>query len=533
MFGHTLACLAAKTAEKVDRDKCCSPTLEEKSKKITDEASKSSSTSATGTKQVTLFDCCSAKPHAQVAGRQRKEKRSLGKGEQDKSYKGTKAATATLNGGRNAKMSLSLRRKQPQEVGPLQHQPTSASSTSRPIPLQRAEDDSDGEQSLKHSKPLHRLQPMRAAKRLKVVLDQTVEEGDEEENDDDEDYFSVCSSQPSPTKPKRMNPSPVTDVRSSITRARKISFSSRNEEDEDSEDFDTAAKCASPLCSQPEPVMKSEANEEDEDFESSPRYSSPLRKLPRRALKNEGNDSDDEDFESSPKYSSPLRKRQGQAAKRLKFGADFGNGTAEAVESLCKPLPLNVPELDGGTPGGDSRRGLSINIERVVSLEGDKMDTPAVDSSARRDGGRSSDRKGTDTPSQSSSAISTQSSIDMEHPLPLSKQCSSSEQPVAAGPVQLSSRQSQGHSSRQQSSKDLKSTAESFQQLLAGEVHVRVLSHTVEFLEKQRRYQEACALLRFLLAQSKHGCSSRGQWFDRLALNLDFHLKQQKEVSMN
>ena len=494
---------------------------------ITGESSKSSSMGKTGTKQVTLFDCCSAMSHTQVARRRQKEKCCHGMDKHDKSYKQTKTATASLNGGRSAKLNLSLRRKQPKEDRPVQQQPTSASIETGPIPLQIVESDSDGEQSLKHSKPVRRLQPMRAVKKLKAVCDQTVEDEGEEEGNDDEDFsYSACRSQSLPPKPKRVKSSPVIAVRSSIMRQRKISISSRNGDGEDCEGAEAPTKGASPRHGQPEPAIRSEFDEEDEDFESSPKCSSPLHKLPRRALKKIDDVAEDEVFESSPKYSDLLRKRQRQAVKRLKFGAELGNGAEVAGESLCNPLP--VPELDDGILGGHSMRGTSVSMEHVVSLKGVE-----TDSSARRDGGRSSASIGTNFPSQSPSAILAQSSVEMEYPLSLPNHPSAREQPVATGPVQLTAGQSQCYLSGHQSSNDLKveSTDDSFQQLLAGEVHVHVLNHTVEYLEKQRRYKEACALLQFLLAQSKHGCSSRGQWFDRLALNLDFHLKKQKEVS--
>ena len=64
-----------------------------------------------------------------------------------------------------------------------------------------------------------------------------------------------------------------------------------------------------------------------------------------------------------------------------------------------------------------------------------------------------------------------------------------------------------------------------------GSVYSRTLSHCVEYLEKCRRYEQANKLLETLLSQSTYSTTSRGRWWERLALNLDQHLKKYNEVS--
>eukprot|EP00118_Oscarella_pearsei_P016476 m.157651 g.157651 ORF g.157651 m.157651 type:complete len:769 (+) comp38714_c0_seq10:811-3117(+) len=58
-----------------------------------------------------------------------------------------------------------------------------------------------------------------------------------------------------------------------------------------------------------------------------------------------------------------------------------------------------------------------------------------------------------------------------------------------------------------------------------GWIFTRILSRSVEILQRLRNYQEAVRLLEKLLSQSVFCCSKRGFWWDRLALNLDQHLK--------
>ena len=66
-----------------------------------------------------------------------------------------------------------------------------------------------------------------------------------------------------------------------------------------------------------------------------------------------------------------------------------------------------------------------------------------------------------------------------------------------------------------------------------GHVCVRVLSRGVEYLEKSGRYQEANQLLQWLLSQQVYGVRHRGRWWDRMALNWDFHVKDKGKVCKN
>ena len=64
-----------------------------------------------------------------------------------------------------------------------------------------------------------------------------------------------------------------------------------------------------------------------------------------------------------------------------------------------------------------------------------------------------------------------------------------------------------------------------------GSVYTRILLSCVEHLEKSRRYEHANELLEILLSQSTYCVHSRGRWWERLALNLDQHLKKYNEVN--
>ncbi len=64
-----------------------------------------------------------------------------------------------------------------------------------------------------------------------------------------------------------------------------------------------------------------------------------------------------------------------------------------------------------------------------------------------------------------------------------------------------------------------------------GHVSTRVISRGVEYKEKCGLYQEANELLELLLAQGVYNRCRRGKWWDRLALNYDFHLKEKAKVS--
>ncbi|KAI8508095.1 Fanconi-associated nuclease 1 [Branchiostoma belcheri] len=64
----------------------------------------------------------------------------------------------------------------------------------------------------------------------------------------------------------------------------------------------------------------------------------------------------------------------------------------------------------------------------------------------------------------------------------------------------------------------------------ASWVYTGVLSRGVEVYEKLRRYGEAVDLLNNLLSDSLYCPDSHGRWYDRLALNLESHLKQPEEA---
>ncbi|XP_038072223.1 fanconi-associated nuclease 1-like [Patiria miniata] len=64
----------------------------------------------------------------------------------------------------------------------------------------------------------------------------------------------------------------------------------------------------------------------------------------------------------------------------------------------------------------------------------------------------------------------------------------------------------------------------------AAWTYTRIAYTGVEILQKQRRYAEAVDALRGLLARTNYCCDSRGRWWDRLALNLDQHLKKPEEA---
>ncbi|XP_028679371.2 fanconi-associated nuclease 1 [Erpetoichthys calabaricus] len=58
-----------------------------------------------------------------------------------------------------------------------------------------------------------------------------------------------------------------------------------------------------------------------------------------------------------------------------------------------------------------------------------------------------------------------------------------------------------------------------------GWVYTRILSRGVEVLQRLRMYKEAVEELRNLLSQTTYCPDSRGRWWDRMALNLQQHLK--------
>ena len=59
---------------------------------------------------------------------------------------------------------------------------------------------------------------------------------------------------------------------------------------------------------------------------------------------------------------------------------------------------------------------------------------------------------------------------------------------------------------------------------------VRLLSQGIEILQRRKDYTAAVTLIRELLSQHVYDQDLRGYWWDRLALNLDVHLKQQEQV---
>ncbi|ETE72703.1 Fanconi-associated nuclease 1, partial [Ophiophagus hannah] len=63
-----------------------------------------------------------------------------------------------------------------------------------------------------------------------------------------------------------------------------------------------------------------------------------------------------------------------------------------------------------------------------------------------------------------------------------------------------------------------------------GWLYTRILSQGVEILQRLHLYQEAVEQLQELLAQEDYCVDSRGQWWERLALNLHQHLKDTKKA---
>ncbi|KAK7891028.1 hypothetical protein WMY93_022991 [Mugilogobius chulae] len=63
-----------------------------------------------------------------------------------------------------------------------------------------------------------------------------------------------------------------------------------------------------------------------------------------------------------------------------------------------------------------------------------------------------------------------------------------------------------------------------------GWAYTRILSRGVEILQRLKRYEEAVEELQSLLSQSIYCQDSRGRWWDRLALNLQQHLKKPEQA---
>ena len=68
-------------------------------------------------------------------------------------------------------------------------------------------------------------------------------------------------------------------------------------------------------------------------------------------------------------------------------------------------------------------------------------------------------------------------------------------------------------------------------QYTAGAVYTRVLSYGVELLQYNKKYSAAVQQLEELISQDIYHTDYRGRWYERLALNLDYHLKQTNKVS--
>jgi len=64
----------------------------------------------------------------------------------------------------------------------------------------------------------------------------------------------------------------------------------------------------------------------------------------------------------------------------------------------------------------------------------------------------------------------------------------------------------------------------------AGAVYVRILTYGVEVLQFTKHYSEAVDQLQQLIGQGVYQLEYRGRWYDRLALNLDYHLKRPMQV---
>lgn len=64
----------------------------------------------------------------------------------------------------------------------------------------------------------------------------------------------------------------------------------------------------------------------------------------------------------------------------------------------------------------------------------------------------------------------------------------------------------------------------------AGAVRLHMLDKRVEALQTLKRHQEAVELLEQLIGQDCYLLSHRGYWYERLALNLEQHLKDPRKV---
>lgn len=64
----------------------------------------------------------------------------------------------------------------------------------------------------------------------------------------------------------------------------------------------------------------------------------------------------------------------------------------------------------------------------------------------------------------------------------------------------------------------------------AGWLYTRLLSKIAEYFEKKGKYEHANEVLQLLLSQEQFCSGSRGRWWERLALNSDYHLKKKEKV---
>jgi len=64
----------------------------------------------------------------------------------------------------------------------------------------------------------------------------------------------------------------------------------------------------------------------------------------------------------------------------------------------------------------------------------------------------------------------------------------------------------------------------------AGSVYVYTFNKRIEALQCLKKYQEAVDLIRMLINQDVYLLTHRGHWYERLALNLEQHLKEPYEV---
>jgi len=64
----------------------------------------------------------------------------------------------------------------------------------------------------------------------------------------------------------------------------------------------------------------------------------------------------------------------------------------------------------------------------------------------------------------------------------------------------------------------------------AGAVYIRILTYGVEVLQFMKHYDEAVNQLEQLIGQRVYHLEYRGRWYDRLALNLDYHRKRPLQV---